>query len=118
MERTIDLFYRDRYPGIEILLRESGREIRYPEDATIPAPLNGWKPTSGVLVRDGHFFLWSYAQTASGDVTVTAPLTGEFLAELVPRLGVVNVGRTSPNSAQTLEEARGLATASSLPPSK
>lgn len=118
MERTIDLFYRDRYPGIEILLRESGREIRYPEEATIPAPLNGWKPTSGVLVRGGHFLLWSYAQTASGDVTVTAPLTGEFLAELVPRLGVVNVGRTSPNSAQTLEEARGLATASSLPPSK
>ncbi len=116
MERTIDLFYRDRYPGIEILLRESGREIRYPEGATIPAPLSGWTPTSGVLVRDGKFYLWSYAQTLSGDVTVTAPLTGEFLAELVPKLGVVNVGPTSRDSAQTLREARGIATASSLPP--
>lgn len=115
MERTIDLFYRDRYPGIEILLRESGREIRYPEGATIPAPLKGWKPASGVLVRDGNFYLWSYAQTLSGDVTVTAPLTSEFLAELVPRLGLVNVGPTSQDSAQTLRQARGIATASSLP---
>src|SRR5579864_3467615 len=56
MERTIDLSYRDRYPGIEILLRESGREIRYPEGATIPAPLPGWQPTSGVLVRNGVYY--------------------------------------------------------------
>ena len=118
MERTIDLFYRDRYPGIEILLRESGREIRYPEGATIPAPLSGWKPRSGVLVREGNFYLWSYAQTLSGDVTVTAPLTSEFLAELVPKLGLVNVGPTSQDSAKTLRDARGIATSTALPPAR
>lgn len=94
MERSLDLFYADRFPGVEILLRERGEEIRYPEGATpasIPAPLPGWEKTSGVLVRDGKFYLWSYDKTRMGDVTVMAPLSPEFLAELVPRLGRVDV---------------------------
>lgn len=94
MERSLDLFYADRFPGIEILLREGDEEIRYPEGATsasIPAPRPGWKKTSGVLVRDGKFYLWSYDKTRTGDVTVMAPLSPEFLAELVPRLGRVDV---------------------------
>jgi len=95
MTRSLDLFYRDRFPGIEILLREGGQQIRYPEDATevtIPAPLEGWQPTSRVLVRDGKFYLWSYAKTPAGDVTVMAPLTREFLGRLVPDLGQVDIG--------------------------
>ena len=91
MEKSLDLFYADRFPGIEILLRERDEETRYPEGATIPAPLAGWKPTSGVLVRDGKFYLWSYDKTKAGDVTVMAPLSREFLAQLVPRLGQVDV---------------------------
>jgi len=89
MERMIDLIYRDRYPGIEILLRESGRSILYPEESTLPAPLPGWPKNKGVLLRDGAFYLWSHAPTQTGDVTVTAPLTPELLAGLVPNLGVV-----------------------------
>jgi phosphoserine phosphatase RsbU/P len=95
MTRSLDLFYRDRFPGIEILLREGGQQIRYPEEATettIPAPVAGWRPTRGVLVRDGKFFLWSHAKTPAGDVTVMAPLTREFLGGLVPNLGQVDIG--------------------------
>lgn len=123
MERMADLFYRDRYPGIEILLRESllpgkgdGRQIRYPEGANPPAPLPGWEPTKGVLARDGHFYLWSYAKTPSGDITITAPLTREFLGNLVPNLGLVDLGATPNGPVETVEEARGLAANGSLPP--
>lgn len=94
MEKSLDLFYADRFPGIEILLRERDQETRYPEGATaetIPAPRDGWKKTAGLLVRNGKFYLWSYDKTRAGDVTVMAPLTPEFLAELVPRLGRVDI---------------------------
>jgi sigma-B regulation protein RsbU (phosphoserine phosphatase) len=86
----VKLFYSDRYPGLEILLRESGRPIRYPENGSLTPPLGEWKPTRGILLRDGSFYVWSYDKTPSGDVTVTAPLTREFLAGLVPSLGLVD----------------------------
>ena len=116
MERTIDLFYRDRYPGIEVLLREAGgRQIRYPEGAMPPAPLPGWEPTSGVLARDGRFYLWTYGKTSTGDITITAPITRALLASLVPNLGLVDAGRTPNGPVATIEEARGL-TSATLPP--
>jgi sigma-B regulation protein RsbU (phosphoserine phosphatase) len=123
MTRSLDLFYRDRFPGIEILLREGGQQIRYPEEATeatIPAPLEGWQPTSRVLVRDGKFFLWSYAKTPAGDVTVMAPLTREFLGKLVPNLGQVDIGgATSTAQENVAEEARDITfTGPPLPPAK
>jgi len=117
MERTADLMYRDRFPGLEILLREAGgRRIRYPEGAMPPAPLDGWDPTSGVLARDGRFYLWSYAKTPTGDVTITAPITREFLANLVPNLGLVDVlsGGTTP--VATVDKERSAGVQGSVPP--
>ena len=117
MERTVDLFLRDRYPGIECLLRESGgRQIRYPEGATPPAPLPGWEPTSGVLAREGRFYLWSYVKTSTGDITMTAPVTRDLLASLVPNLGLVDAGKTVNGTVATVEQARDLTATGSLPP--
>ncbi|MBV8842928.1 MAG: PP2C family protein-serine/threonine phosphatase [Bryobacterales bacterium] len=117
MERAVDLFYRDRFPGIEILLREAGgRQIRYPEGAMPPAPLPGWQPTSGVLARDGRFYLWSYNKTSTGDITITAPITRDLLASLVPNLGLVDAGATPNGPVATVEEARGLTATNPLPP--
>ena len=53
MKRMIELFYREHYPGIEVALRESGRLIRYPgSEHASRRRIDGWKPTSGVLLRD------------------------------------------------------------------
>jgi phosphoserine phosphatase RsbU/P len=95
MQRMTDLFYKEHNPGIEILLRENGRLIRYPENGTLPAPHPGWKETRGVMLRDNRYYVWSHRKTKTGDVTVTAPLTAEFLAELVPNLGAVNILESS-----------------------
>lgn len=47
IKAMIDLFYEDRYPGIEILLRDADRMIRYPATSTLPPPRDGW-PNTGV----------------------------------------------------------------------
>jgi sigma-B regulation protein RsbU (phosphoserine phosphatase) len=90
IERMVNLFYRANYPGIEVLLRDSGNEFRYPNDATLPNPRDGWQPTHGILRRDGQFYLWSYTKTPTGDVTITTPMTRDFLAGLMPNLGTVD----------------------------
>lgn len=103
-ERRIDSLYRKRYPGIGVLLREAGRETHYPPDAQIPAPLEGWKTAQGVMLRDHQFYLWSYQKTAAGDITVTVPLTQDYLSGLVPNIGQVGLGTLSGNSAQLLSQ--------------
>ncbi len=91
MRRMTELFYSEHYPGLQVLVREGGKLIRYPDNGTLPEPRAGWKETRGVLLRDGQFYAWSHRKTNTGDVTVTAPLTGDVLAGLVPNLGVVNI---------------------------
>jgi sigma-B regulation protein RsbU (phosphoserine phosphatase) len=107
-----ELFYRERYPGIEILVRQADRSIRYPADATLPPPHGGWKPTNGVMLRDGHLYVWSHEKVENGDVTVTAPMTREFLAGLVPSIGVVAFGQTTADRLRV----SGVVPASRLPP--
>jgi sigma-B regulation protein RsbU (phosphoserine phosphatase) len=89
MRRMTELFYREHNPGLEILVRDSGKSMRYPDEGTLPPAPEGWKDTHGVVVRGGQFYAWSHRKMENGDVTITAPLTGEFLAGLVPTLGIV-----------------------------
>jgi sigma-B regulation protein RsbU (phosphoserine phosphatase) len=95
MENMVELYYNPRYPGIEVLLRQPGKVIRYPKDGSLTPPLDGWKPGGGVLKRDNRFYLWRHDKTESGDVTVTVPLTGEFLAGLVPGIGLVGFSESA-----------------------
>jgi sigma-B regulation protein RsbU (phosphoserine phosphatase) len=76
---------------------------------TLPLPAGGF-PARGVLQREGNFYLFSTANTAQGSVIVTVPLTREYLAGLVPSLGLVGIDQpTGPRS----KSAR---TAPTLPP--
>jgi sigma-B regulation protein RsbU (phosphoserine phosphatase) len=107
METMADLFYSERFPGIELLLRESSAEFRYPEDSALQPPPKGWKPTSGVVRKGGRFYAWSYAQTATGDITILAPLTREFLDRLVPDLGLVYFGASLTNKPDAGKKVSG-----------
>jgi sigma-B regulation protein RsbU (phosphoserine phosphatase) len=95
MERMSELFYKENYPGLEMVVRDGNRVLRYPANGTLPPAIPGWGEISGVLVRGKTFYAWCHANTPSGDVTVTAPLTAEFLANLVPNLGLVEFGESS-----------------------
>ncbi|MGH9664566.1 MAG: hypothetical protein ACRD9L_09105, partial [Bryobacteraceae bacterium] len=112
MRSMADLFYRERYPGIEFLLREPPKTARYPADSGIEAPPDGWKSTCGVVRKQGRFYMWSYAHTKTGDVTILAPMTGEFLDRLAPNLGLVYFGsEVADLAAATSKTARRKAAA-------
>ncbi len=113
IRQIVDLYFGERYPGVEVLVRQAGRLIRYPESSSLPPPRDGWPPVSGVMVRDGRYFLWCYAKIDGGDVTVAAPLTGQYLASLVPGLGLVDFGSMGIRPIGF----SGTAVASRLPPS-
>jgi len=58
--------------------------------ATLAVPAGGF-PMRGVLQRGGKFYLFSTVKTPQGDVIATLPLTREYLAGLVPMLGLVGI---------------------------
>ena len=64
----------------------------------IPVPAGGF-PASGVLQREGNFYLFSTVKTPNADAIVTVPLTRDYLAGLVPSLGLVGIDQpTAPPS--------------------
>lgn len=88
--RRSGFIFRERYPGLEILVRDPrGGEVRYPEDARITAPPEGFADQAGVVVKDGHFYLWAHAGGPRSEVVILAPITRAFLRGLVPNLGDV-----------------------------
>jgi phosphoserine phosphatase RsbU/P len=114
MRRMTEMFYSEHYPGLEILLRENGKKVRYPDDSTLPEPRQGWKETRGVLFRDGQYYAWSHHNTTTGDVTITAPLSGEVLAGLAPNLIVMDSRELLGKALK--HGARGSATRTLPPP--
>jgi sigma-B regulation protein RsbU (phosphoserine phosphatase) len=112
MMTMAELFYRERFPGIEIVLRQSGRLTRYPKQGTLPAPSDEWKPVNGVLVREGRLYLWCYEKTESGDVTLTVPITRKFLGGLVPSLGPVDFAESASGGGRF----SGITSGGELPP--
>ncbi len=93
--RRLASFYQDRYPGLELFVR-NGREWRFPEDASITAPPPGHAETAGVLRKAGQSYLWANARRGSAVAVVMAPLTREVLSGLVPNLGDVSLVRMTP----------------------
>jgi phosphoserine phosphatase RsbU/P len=80
--------------------------------ATLAVPAGGF-PARGVLQREGSYYLFSTVKTPQGDVIVTAPLTREYLAGLVPSLGLVGIDQPSETPSKTAPAAPA---APALPP--
>jgi sigma-B regulation protein RsbU (phosphoserine phosphatase) len=81
------------FPNFQMLI-SGATEIRYPENASIVAPPSKWKNASGLDLKkdeDGadHLYAWAHVLSNAEEVTITAPVTHELLANLVPGLGDV-----------------------------
>jgi phosphoserine phosphatase RsbU/P len=90
--RTQDLTQRF-FPSIEILLRD-GRDsgdYRYPASAPITAPPAGWKDANGIIAKDTQLYSWANARCGNVEVAIMAPLSREFLSNLLPGIGQVNL---------------------------
>jgi sigma-B regulation protein RsbU (phosphoserine phosphatase) len=86
-----------RFPGYQMLIRW-GKEVRFPEGATIAAPPRGWGNTSGLMERGDRLYLWAHATNGPNEVTMLVPMTSDFLASLVPNLGALSLERTPSRS--------------------
>ncbi len=75
--------------------------------ATVPVPAGGF-PASGVLKREGNFYLFSTVKTPRGDAIVTVPLTREYLVGLVPTLGLVGIDQPAATPSKTARAAPAL----------
>ena len=75
--------------------------------ALIAVPPGGF-PASGVLQREGKFYLFSTAKMPKGDAIVTVPLTREYLAGLVPSLGLVGINQPAAGPSKTARAAPAL----------
>ena len=82
-------FYAQNREGFVVHYRAGGTEMRLPEGNKVMAPPDAWHDASGVVARDGGFYLW--ARLTQGDASVTAsyPLSDEALNGLVQGLGSV-----------------------------
>ena len=88
---------------------------RYPGLATTPVPPGGFA-TRGVLKRAGNFFIFSTASRPQGDVIVTVPLTREYLAGLVPGLGLVGIDQSAEEASKAARAPSRRSAAPALPP--
>lgn len=95
-------FYAERYPGLELVVR-NGREWRYPEGSTLLLPPSIERTTSGLVLRNNQYYLWTQAGQGAASVVLAAPVTREMLGSLVPDLGEVllDIPRPLANSDNT-----------------
>jgi sigma-B regulation protein RsbU (phosphoserine phosphatase) len=90
--RRAGLWYRDRFPGSRVVMREHGGAVRgWPESAAPEAPPEGHGERYGLLIKDGEYHLWAHAINDGVDVAVIVPVTRSFLQRLVPGLGNVRL---------------------------
>ena len=86
--RWLAPFYAGLYPGLELVVR-NGREWRYPEGSTLTLPPRIERTTSGLVLRENHYYLWTQAAQGPASVVIEAPVTREMLGSLVPDLGEI-----------------------------
>lgn len=102
MRRFAELLYADRFPGMEMMLRTGSNIERFPRNGSFPPPTEKWGNTSGLIRKDGEFYVWSHVKLVNGDFTVVAPLSREYLSNLVPDLGVVQILLLRPSTEGTI----------------
>jgi sigma-B regulation protein RsbU (phosphoserine phosphatase) len=80
-----------RYPSFEVLV--TGDQVyRYPADSVLEPPPEGWKRYTGLVSKEGKYYLMALATTGHTQAIVLAPLGPEVLSRLIPGLGSVYLG--------------------------
>jgi sigma-B regulation protein RsbU (phosphoserine phosphatase) len=85
---------RSAFPLFE--LRMDGRkQLSYPPGTSLTQPPAEWGRASGLLVRKdekgARLYAWAHVRENGNEVSVVAPITNEWLADLVPGLGEVSI---------------------------
>ena len=79
-----------RFPSLQLLITGE-RHFQYPQGSSLTQPPAGWGDYSGMVVKDGAYYGLAHVKAPASDVTVLAPVTLDFLSDLIPNLGDVRV---------------------------
>jgi sigma-B regulation protein RsbU (phosphoserine phosphatase) len=112
--RTQD-FTQRFFPATEILVRDGG-EYHYPPTSTISAPPSGWKDANGIIVKDTQLYSWAFVRSGTTEVAIMAPLSQDFLSNLLPGIGQVNFRDFSESAGGLRSAPAGTAPAARIPP--
>lgn len=88
-------FYAQNREGFVIHYRAGGTELRFPEGSKVGAPPDAWRDASGIVARDGGFYLWARLTQGDANITASYPLSNESLNSLVRGLGSVALTTSS-----------------------
>jgi sigma-B regulation protein RsbU (phosphoserine phosphatase) len=86
MVQRLHGLWRDRYPDLELLVRDSS-DFRSPAASTLEAPPGVEKDSSGLIQKDGRSYVWAFARREGTQAMLMAPIDQGYLAGLVPGLG-------------------------------
>ncbi len=85
----------DRAPGAEILVTGNGPDLRFPEGSKLTPLPPAWNNYTGIVLRDGRYFLMSLVKKAGTDALLVAPLDEPVLEKIVAGLGTMSVYNTN-----------------------
>ncbi len=106
-------------PGLAVVARTPGGIMRTPADSPIAEGPSGWGDTSGIVLRDGRYWMWAHVANKSSDVTVVAPLSRAYLSDLVRGLGNVSLFMLSgPDQKPEFQGQAGDDSVNRLPPAE
>ena len=88
-------------PDVEIQVQDSNGVERYPAGAPEIPYSPKWKSAHGLVGLNGHFFEWCHRVDTDDEITVIAPLTPDYVANLVPSLGTIRLYETSGETEKT-----------------
>src|SRR5579862_8760533 len=113
LARTHD-FTQRFFPDCEFLVSD-GAEYRYPPSSAIALPGAAWKDATGIIVKGHQLYSWAHLNSGRTQVLIMAPLSQDFLSNLVPGIGRVTF-RDFAEAADEVENAsQGAPAAGGIP---
>jgi sigma-B regulation protein RsbU (phosphoserine phosphatase) len=94
-------YLQARYPGLEITVTGSA-PWQFPANVAINPPPSGWPENTGLVIKNGLLYGWAHVPREDRAITITFPMTREFLGELAPGLGDTNIGDALSSSRRSL----------------
>jgi sigma-B regulation protein RsbU (phosphoserine phosphatase) len=107
MRRTGEI-YRERFPGLALMIEDHGTILRWPEDSPVQFPSATVGNISGVGMQGAHYFAWSQAAKDGIRCIAAMPLTNRYLSEMVPGLGDILFVQISASAAPPKTSSKGL----------
>jgi sigma-B regulation protein RsbU (phosphoserine phosphatase) len=92
--RRMERVTHSLFPEFELAIKGE-QNLHYPAVSMLQPPPPNWGDARDLVLKpngnEDRLYAWAHVKTPSEDVTILAPVTHEFLADLVKGLGDVNV---------------------------